>query len=106
MKIFLHELNRLQPLQKVVIRSLDSSLYQLYLEIDGEARPVWTEQGSVLSARNISALREQLVGLEIESLVLQQNSAYDEMVGQPPGEAANTLEVALDTGPVIPPLDR
>ena len=106
MKIFLHELNRLQPLQKVVIRSVDCSLYQLYLERDGEVHPIWTEQGSVLSARSISALREQLAGLEIASLVLQHNSAYDEMVGQPPGEAANTLEVALDTGPVIPALDR
>jgi hypothetical protein len=41
------------------------------------------------------AMKEQLAGLNIKELTLQQRSAYDEMVGQSSPPVDNSLEVSL-----------
>ncbi|MFA5548515.1 MAG: DUF6482 family protein [Porticoccaceae bacterium] len=97
MKILLDHLAAHQPIPRVIIHSLDASIYQVSVEIDGSERPLWETPERLLSRRNLTALRELFAGLAIGALVLRQRSAYDEMVGQPLREGANTLEVPLDT---------
>ena len=81
----------------MIIHSLDPSIYQVSVELDGIERPLWETPERLLTRRNLTALRELFSALEIGALVLRQQSAYDEMVGQPQRGGANTLEVPLDT---------
>jgi hypothetical protein len=87
-----------QPLARAVVHSLDGSLYQLSVQIGDQEHLVWASSDRPLRTRNILELKEKLVGLEIGELVLRQNSAYDEMVGQP-DSGDNRLEVPLGREP-------
>ncbi|MGD9661763.1 MAG: DUF6482 family protein [Porticoccaceae bacterium] len=99
MKILFHNLVSLQPLNKVVIVSLDPSFYQLLVAVDDVEYLVWEAEGKVLTTRNLTLMREKLADLSIGELVLRQESAYDEMVGQPVRSTSNALEVRLNTSP-------
>ena len=95
MKKSLSELRDLGPLGKVAIRSLDLSLYLAEVELGGQRQVICHDDGRPLRAVNLVAMREMLQGLQIESLVLVQESAYDEMIGQPARLGSNALEVPL-----------
>ncbi len=101
MKQKLSELRDLGPLQKVAIRSLELSLYLAEVELQGRRYAICDDDGRPLRAVNLVAMREMLRDLQIESLVLVQESAYDEMIGQPLREGSNALEVPLSLDPVI-----
>ena len=105
MKKRLSELRGLGSLEKVAIRSLDLSLYLAEVELDGQRYVICHDDGRPLRAVNLVAMREMLQGLQIESLVLVQESAYDEMIGQPTRLGSNALEVPLSLEPQ-PPTDR
>ncbi len=103
MKLLLSDLTGMQPLARVVIRSVDPGLYQLLVCDGGEERLVWADRHRPLCSRNLVQLREQLSALAIDELVLRHESAYDEMVGQPLREHSNRLEVPVgrDSYPAI-----
>jgi len=84
-----------QPLATVVIQSLDPALFQLRVELDGREHTVYDDSGRrPLSWRSLAEVRAALQGLAIERLLLRHTSAYDEMIGHPPG-SGNLLEVPL-----------
>lgn len=99
MKLHLRNLNAGQPLEKVIIHSLDGGLYQASACVDGAERLIWQTESEPLRTRNLIAMKEALANVRIGQLILRQESAYDEMVGQPVKAVANTLEVPLSTNP-------
>jgi hypothetical protein len=78
-----------------VIRSLDQALYQVTLVVDGRERLLTEDNGRVFRRHSLLEVREALQALPLDSAVLRQDSAYDEMIGQPGRERDNTLEVPL-----------
>ena len=95
MKISLQQLAACTHIEKVVIESVDLSLYIARAIIDGREHLVTEASGRPLKTRNLLEMKQQLSGLDIEQLRLLQRSAYDEMVGQPQWDCDNALEVGL-----------
>ncbi len=104
MKISIDELHRWQPLGTVIIRSLDLSLYHAVAIIDGREHLVADSAGKPLRYHSIMGFKRRLANLDIEQMLLEQDSAYDEMIGQPPRTAANTLRVPMT--PLYDPFDN
>ncbi len=99
MKITLSSLKLKQPIQRLAIRSTELSLYLAEVEIEGERHIVCEDGGEPLRTVNLVSMREKFVDLDIKEMVLVQESAYDEMIGQPGREGSNALEVPLETFP-------
>lgn len=95
MKIQLSELQRMAAIDKVIIRSFECSVYQAFAIIDGQERLIYENAQHSLCRRNTGAIKEALASLPISRLQLQQQSAFDEMIGQPPREGSNMLELPL-----------
>lgn len=94
MRISLEQLRKLEPLQRVVIQSLDLALYRVVIEHNGEIYWLVDNQGSALKLNSLMQTRELLENYHIKELVMQHQSAYDEMIGQPYRES-NLLEVPI-----------
>ena len=95
MKISIKDLRRQNSISKVTIESVDLSLYIAHADVDEKTYLIADADGGVLKTRNLLAMKEQLAGLTIDELVLQQRSAYDEMVGHSSPPVDNALEVSL-----------
>ena len=95
MKISIKDLRRRDGINKVIIESVDLSIYIAHAVIDGRKYLVSDVDGRVLKARNLMAMKEQLEGLAIREMVLQQRSAYDEMIGHSAEPLDNAMEVRL-----------
>jgi hypothetical protein len=95
MKITIQELQASASVERVVIHSVDCSLYIARATVAGVERLVTDGGGATLKTRNLLDMKQHLAGVPVAQFLLQQQSAYDEMVGQPVREADNTLEVSL-----------
>lgn len=95
MKIAYKELAARSAVDKLVIESVDLSLYIARAVIEGDERLVVDKQGRTVKTRNLLEMKELLSGINAVELVLRQRSAYDEMVGQPSWDCDNALEVGL-----------
>lgn len=94
-KISITDLINYQPLEKVVIESLDLALYRLLVVIKGEEYLVTEANGTLFKRHSLMEVRELLEPFHIEAIVMRHQSAYDEMIGQPPKTASNMLEVPI-----------
>jgi hypothetical protein len=95
-KLSLRQL-RGRQVQRLIIESVDLSLYIAQAEIDGECFLLTDEQGRALRSHNLLGMKERLRDVEADQRVLRQRSAYDEMVGSA-GGGDNLLEVPLGPG--------
>lgn len=95
MKITLQQLQNSVGLTRMVVYSLDLSIYLAYAEFSEEAFLVTEIDGKPLRTSNLTAMKQRLAGVAAPELYLRQQSAYDEMVGQPLRDGANTLEIPL-----------
>ena len=95
MKISIKELQQLNAIRKVIIESVDLSLYIARAVIDGEEYLLTDTSGKTLKSRNLLDMKEQLAGLPIAEMALVQRSAYDEMVGHVSEPVDNAMEVSL-----------
>ena len=95
MKASINDLRRRDVIAKVIIESVDLSIYIARAVIDGREYLISDVDGSVLKTRNLMAMKEQLQGLPILDMVLQQRCAYDEMVGHNTEAVDNAMEVSL-----------
>ncbi|HDM8225802.1 TPA: hypothetical protein P0E37_000236 [Vibrio campbellii] len=95
MSIPLSKLEKFFYIDKLVIHSLDLALYQVSVLVDGEEHFVTDDKGKFLRAHSILELQKQCRNLKVNKQVLRQQSAYDEMVGQPSRIGTNELEVLL-----------
>lgn len=94
MKILFSELEQLS-VDLLIINSLDQSLYQALVKIDGIEHPVWENSTTPLSYRSLTAIRKRFSELAIHKTLLRQDSSYDEMIGQPGSANHNRLQVPL-----------
>lgn len=95
MKIKLQDFRRTADPMTAVVYSLDRSIYQVFLRTPAGEALLLEDDGSVFRRRNLQSVREALRDLPVTSLVLRQHSAYDEMIGHPPKEQDNLLELPL-----------
>ena len=95
MKRTLKELATCGQIDRLVIRSVDLSLYIAVAEVAGEDCLITNNDGSTLKTLNLLEMKQAVAGLSFGELVLRQESPYDEMVGQPGREGSNALEVGL-----------
>lgn len=88
--------NRQKPelcIQVLRLRSFESSIYLVELVIDGETYLVKDEQGKMLSFRSALDAKKPFKKIDVNRAELVQESAYDEMIGQPVDDEKNTLRV-------------
>ncbi|SEF60550.1 DUF6482 family protein [Vibrio hangzhouensis] len=95
MNTTLRTLEQYPPFDKIIIHSLEMSLYQVSVVIEGEEHYITQDDGHLISTHNIVDMRRVCHNLEARQVVLRQQSAYDEMVGSPIREGENTLEIPL-----------
>lgn len=95
MSMPLSKLEKFFYIDKLVIHSLDLALYQVSVLVDGEEHFVTDDKGKFLRAHSILELQKQYRNLKANKQILRQQSAYDEMVGQPSRSGTNELEVLL-----------
>ncbi len=89
------QIKALSIIDRVVIHSLDQSLYQVSIEVDGEQHYLVDEKNKPVKSSNKLDLQAIFERLNVREMILRHESAYDEMVGQPIREQKNTLEVRL-----------
>ena len=95
MTISLTELGARQGPFRATVHSFERSLYQVTVCVDGREHLLLEESGRTFRRRSINAVREALAEVALEELVLRQESAYDEMIGQPVRQQDNALVVPL-----------
>lgn len=89
------DLNPAQPIRKVILYSLAPMLYQISIEDELGEHLLYTEDNSPYRSTCIEKVKELFEPFTVESMVLRQQSAYDEMIGHPNKQTENTLEVIL-----------
>lgn len=97
MLISVSEFETLQNPTDVIIHSLDRSLYQVEVTLDGQSKRLVDEEGKTLRWRSLEAAREALRGMPVATLSLHHVSAYDEMIGHPTKVQSNLLAISLST---------
>lgn len=95
MSISLADVKKMNFIDSVIVHSLNFALYQVSIVIDGEEHYVLDKQGLLLKSHHKLALQAVFEKLNVGSMRLRHQSAYDEMIGQPIRENANTLDVPL-----------
>jgi hypothetical protein len=92
----LQHLHKIRPAIALLrLRSFDPDLYLVELVIADRTYVVKDEQGRTLSFRSMLAAKKPFKGLTITRAEMVQESAYDEMVGQPLRQDRNTLQVNI-----------
>jgi hypothetical protein len=103
MKMTIKALRRKQ-LDRLVIESVDLSLYIAHAEFGGQRYLIAENDGATLKTRNLLDMKAALMKLDAAQRVLSQRSSYDEMVGQGFEPANNAMEVPLGPGfETLPP---
>lgn len=97
MKLSLQALHELQPIEKVVVHSMDCALYQASVIKDGEECFITDKDGKFLRSRSVLEMQAYFRDLDVREMVLRHTTAYDEMIGQPLRSGDNALEVPLTT---------
>jgi hypothetical protein len=81
--------------EKLIYHSIDLSLYQVSVVVEGEEHYITDEKGKFLRSVNLIELQKLLKNLPAIKSVLRHTSAYDEMIGGPEKISSNLLEVPL-----------
>jgi len=102
-KLTFAEFSKLEHPVPVVIHSLEQALYQVTVTIRGKSHLLVENSGKTFRCHSLQQAREALHTLPVSSLTLRQQSAYDEMVGQPIREVENVLEIPLSLESYPPP---
>ena len=99
MKVKLEDLSR-SEIDRVIIESVDLSLYIAHAQIDQQERVITDRQGGVLKTRNLLDMQRLLRKQVACEFFLRQRSAYDEMVGHRHQAADNCMELPLGREPL------
>jgi hypothetical protein len=83
MDIMLTQLSDYQPINKVIVHSLEGMLYQVAVIVEGKERLLYTDDHKPLRVYSLSQIRDLLQPLMVKEVVLRQPMVYDEMIGQP-----------------------
>ena len=94
MKLNFDQFRKLAPCD-VVVHSLDQALYQVTVISAGVEYLLTEENGRPFRRHSMGEVMDILRLMPVRKAVLRQRSAYDEMIGQPPREGDNIMEVPL-----------
>ena len=83
MGIQFSELKKHQPLQKVVVHSLEMALYQVSVVINNVEYYVQESNGEFVKALSPLHIQKRFEDIAYAQMMLRHTSAYDEMCGQP-----------------------
>ena len=95
MRLTINELTALPDGADVTIHSLEQALYQVTVSLPAGPHLLVDKKGKTIRTRSLQRMREILQVLPVNTITLRHQSAYDEMIGQPPRESSNALEVKL-----------
>ncbi|TQV78746.1 hypothetical protein FKG94_12030 [Exilibacterium tricleocarpae] len=95
MKLQVSQLAQISERGVLIIESLDASLYQAFVAVDGCEHLIYGDDGRPVRAFSLGNMRQRLGYHRFLRVVLRQHSAYDEMIGQPVREQSNALEVDI-----------
>ena len=101
MKVSLRDLDR-NAVTRVVIESVDLSLYIAHATVDKTERVITDHEGKVLKTRNLLEMQRTLRKRLDCEFFLRQRSAYDEMVGHQHRATDNCMELPLGRDPLPP----
>lgn len=101
MKVSLRDLDS-NAVTKVVIESVDLSLYIAHATVDKIERVITDHKGKVLKTRNLLEMQRTLRKRLDCEFFLRQRSAYDEMVGHQHRATDNCMELPLGRDPLPP----
>lgn len=93
MGIQFSELTKHQPLQKVVVHSLEMASYQVSVVINNVEYYVQESNGEFVKALSPLHIQKRFEDIAYAQMMLRHTSAYDEMCGQPEKISSNMLEV-------------
>ncbi len=94
MKTNIHAIAEHTEIEKLIIHSIEQSLYQASIVVGDEEHFLCDVNGELLRTRSLVEMLNLCQTVKTDTRVLRQDSAYDEMVGTPlKGE--NRLEVAI-----------
>jgi hypothetical protein len=93
MGILFSELKQYQPLQKVIVHSLEMALFQVSVVINDSEYVVYEENDELMKALSPLHIQQRFAELAYAQMVLRHSSAYDEMCGQAEKTSSNMLEV-------------
>ena len=103
MAITIEDFTRMEQPARVIIHSIDQALYQVTVLLHEQEQLLVDRSGRPFRRHNLQQVRETLRTMPVASITLRQQSAYDEMIGQPVREGANTLEVPVSLNDFTPP---
>lgn len=89
------DLEQLQSIKKVIVHAVAPMLYLVTIETELGEILLYDETHQPYRAQNLETIKEMLDAVDVEAMTLRQQSAFDEMIGHPEKDAANTLEVVL-----------
>lgn len=95
MKLTLKEFAKSSRQLPVIVHSIDMAGYQATVIKDGHELLLVAKNGKPLRHQSLMHMRQALKSMPVASLVLQHQSAYDEMINQPQRDHHNTLEVPI-----------
>lgn len=94
-KLQITELGNLQPIELIQIHSLDWMIYQVTVS-QGEKRQLLYDGQAPCKFYNLIQIKELFETLDVKHYQLvRDNSAYDEMVGQPETLFSDTIACEL-----------
>ena len=93
MAIKFSELKNYEPLQKVIVHSLEMALYQVSVTIDDVEYYITEDDGQFIRAVSPLHVQKRFENIAYAQMMLRHTSAYDEMCGQAQKIASNMLEV-------------
>jgi len=99
MKVSLNELDH-ESVTRVVIESVDLSLYIAHVWVGDVERILTDHHGKVLKTRNLLEMQRTLRKRLNCDFFLRQRSAYDEMVGHDYPANDNCMELPLGRDPL------
>jgi hypothetical protein len=91
----LDQLKAHPSVDKLIIHSLDLCLYQASAWIHEQEYFLVDATGRHVRTHSLAEMVALLEGVEATEFCLHQQSAYDEMLGQPVRQQANLMEVPL-----------
>ncbi len=95
MTISIKEVLKREYIEKVILHCHDQSLYLVSVIIDGKEEYVTDGKGNFLKSFNKLELQTRFSDMFVGEMLLRQKSPYDEMIGMPPSDTDNTLEVRI-----------
>ena len=98
-KITLNQLLDRGVIDELFIHSLENCLYVVRARVGECHYKVCRSMGRSYSHRSLEAIKEDFQNADVKAMWLVQQSAYDEMVGQPGKSASNQMMVPLQVKP-------